>query len=146
MLDATGTDTICTGCATGTATGMTTGTAVAGSTGSSGTTVGATGTTGAGNVATVGAAGAVACTLSASLGQPIAVTNPNMAVVDRPADKTFHECAGLLRVFVGVRSAASRSAADAEISHGAGSVIVAAMTVVVATVASAVVIHRIARA
>ena len=51
---------------------------------------------------------AVACTLPGPLGQPIAVTRPNRAVVDRPAARILDVLAGLVRLPVGARSAASR--------------------------------------
>lgn len=127
--------------------GATIGAAVAGTAGTNGATVGSTGagdTTAGGAAAAaawmIGATGAaVACALPAPLCHPIAVTRPHRAVVDRPADRIFDVRAGLVRFFVGERSAASRSAADGSI----GSVIVAAVVVAVPT--AVIVIHRVAR-
>ena len=121
-----------------------------GATGTSGATVGVTATGGV--VWIVGAAGWVVDVANSDawaapmlVCQPMIATMPNSAVVESPVASTFAVSAGFDRFFDadGWRSAARRSADDAEIS-----VIVAAVptTVVIATMATAaVVVDGIAR-
>ena len=89
------------------------------------------------------------CALSVEADQPIAVTIPNRAVVDRPAARIFDVRAGLRRLLAGLlRSAASRSADVGTVDSRAGnpgggnSVIAAAAAAAAATAATAVVVFN----
>lgn len=93
VLEAVRTEAFCTGdCATGIAVGTTSGAVVVEAVGTGtglGATKGTTGTTGITGGAVVVVGDDALCAVSVPLGQPIAATNANIAVVEMPAVKTF---------------------------------------------------------